>query len=109
MLFNSIDFLIFFPIVLLVYYIIPKKISYLWLLVASYYFYMCWNAQYALLILFSTVATYAGGMLIAWAGNKSWDDKKKTRTKKIFVALTLILNLAVLFYFKYANFFIVKN
>lgn len=104
MLFNSIDFLIFFPIVLLVYYIIPKKISYLWLLVASYYFYMCWNAKYALLILFSTVATYAGGMLIAWAGNKPWDDKKKIRTKKVFVALTLILNLAVLFYFKYANF-----
>lgn len=55
MLFNSMYFLIFFPIVVLVYYIIPKKIKNLWLLIASYYFYMCWNAKYALLIMTSTV------------------------------------------------------
>jgi len=64
MLFNSIDFLIFFPIVLIVYYVIPDKIKYLWLLIASYYFYMCWNAKYALLILTSTVITYLSGLFI---------------------------------------------
>lgn len=58
MLFNSIDFLIFLPIVCLVYFIFPKKYRYLWLLVASYYFYMCWNAKYAILIAASTVITY---------------------------------------------------
>ena len=55
MLFNSTDFLIFFPIVVAVYYAIPEKVKSLWLLLASYYFYMCWNAKYALLILASTV------------------------------------------------------
>jgi len=64
MLFNSIDFLIFFPIVLIVYYVIPDKIKYLWLLIASYYFYMCWNAKYSLLILTSTVITYLSGLFI---------------------------------------------
>ena len=64
MLFNSIKFLIFFPIVMLVYFLIPKKIKHLWLLAASYYFYMCWNVKYALLILSSTVITYASGLLI---------------------------------------------
>ena len=44
MLFNSFDFLVFFPIVVILYYAIPKKFRYLWLLAASYYFYMCWNA-----------------------------------------------------------------
>ena len=64
MLFNSYQFLIFFPVVVLLYYVIPQKIRYLWLLAASYYFYMCWNAKYALLLLFSTLATYTSGYLI---------------------------------------------
>ena len=40
MLFNSIDFLIFFPIVTAIYLILPKKVKYIWLLIASFYFYM---------------------------------------------------------------------
>ena len=58
MLFNSLQFLIFLPVVLLLYYALPQKVRYLWLLAASYYFYMCWNASYALLIFFSTVVTW---------------------------------------------------
>ena len=54
MLFNSLNYLVFFPIVLLLYFVLPKKVRYLWLLGASYYFYACWNAKYALLLLFST-------------------------------------------------------
>lgn len=53
--FNSSDFLIFFPIVVLIYFLIPQKLKNYWLLIASYYFYMCWNAKYALIILFSTM------------------------------------------------------
>ena len=49
MLFNSIDFLIFFPIVTLLYFLIPYRFRYIWLLLASYYFYMAWNPVYALL------------------------------------------------------------
>ena len=64
MLFNSLQFLIFFPIVVCVYFLIPDRIKYLWLLAASYYFYMCWNARYALLLLFSTAVTWCGGLLL---------------------------------------------
>lgn len=100
MLFNSIEFLIFFPIVVVVYFIIPDKIKHLWLLIASYYFYMCWNAKYALLILASTIVTYISGILI---------DKVKNQTllKKSVVTASFVINLGILFYFKYINFMLV--
>lgn len=104
MLFNSIDFLIFFPIVLMIYFLIPNKIKYLWLLVASYYFYMCWNAKYALLILFSTVITYISGLLIEKVKHQPWDEAKIVKYKKEIVSLSFVLNLVILFYFKYINF-----
>ncbi len=103
MLFNSIDYLIFFPIVVSLYFIIPKKIKNFWLLLASYYFYMCWNAKYLLLIFISTVITYFSGILISKANKIS---KNRTRNKKIIVAISFCLNLFILFYFKYSNFFI---
>lgn len=106
MLFNSLEFLIFFPIVLVIYFIIPKQIKYLWLLVTSYYFYMCWNAKYALLMLFSTACTYAGGLLIEFVKKRDWTDKKKATVKKLGVAFVIVSNLAVLCYFKYSNFFL---
>lgn len=98
MLFNSIDFLIFLPIVVLIYFLIPDKIKSLWLLIASYYFYMCWNAKYALLLLFSTVITYASGLLIERF------KRKYVRYKKYILIFSLAANLALLFYFKYINF-----
>lgn len=99
MLFNSIDFMIFFPIVIAFYFIIPRKFRYIWLLVASYYFYMSWNAKYALLIGFSTLVTWISGLLI---GRFSHDSFKK----KLFVAGSLIINLGILFLFKYSTFFL---
>ncbi len=103
MLFNSVDFLIFFPLVTLIYFIIPHKIRYLWLLVCSYYFYMCWNAQYALLLFASTFVTWASGLAIAHVAKKEADDPTRQRSKGI-VAISLMLNLSLLFFFKYANF-----
>lgn len=103
MLFNSYNFLIFFPIVTIVYFLIPHKIRYIWLLIASYYFYMCWNAKYALILLFSTVVTYASGLLIN-KSNVIENEKKQVRWKKIFVALSFIINLSILFLFKYFDF-----
>lgn len=96
MLFNSLEFLIFFPIVTLIYFIIPHKVRYIWLLFASYYFYMCWNAKYALLIGFSTIVTYLSGILI--------ERFKKEGAKKCCVALSFTLNIAILFFFKYFDF-----
>ncbi len=104
MLFNSIQFLIFFPIVLLIYFILPMKIRYIWLLIASYYFYMCWNAKYAILIFISTLITYLSGLLLEKVKKSNISEAKSTKLKKIIVALSFILNLSILFYFKYFNF-----
>ncbi|MBQ1397750.1 MAG: MBOAT family protein, partial [Clostridia bacterium] len=106
MLFNSVGFLIFFPIVLLVYYAIPQRIRYLWLLAASYYFYMCWNAKYALLILTSTVITYTSGLLLEKVKRLQVDELRKIRYKKSVVVLSFVSNLGILCYFKYVNFFL---
>ena len=70
MLFNSVSFLIFFPVVVLGYFAIPEKFKNLWLLIASYYFYMSWQPVYALLILFSTVTTYYCAVFINKAKSK---------------------------------------
>lgn len=97
MLFNSLEFLIFFPIVTLVYFAVPQKLKNLWLLVTSYYFYMCWQPAYALLILFSTVSTYLCSVAI--------DRAKIKAAKKFCLTLSLTINLAILFLFKYYGFF----
>ena len=104
MLFNSIEFLIFFPIVMLIYFVVPKKIKHLWLLIASYYFYMCWNAKYALLILTSTIITYTSGLSIEKVRNLSCEEAKKNVLKKWIVAGSFVTNLGILFYYKYLNF-----
>ncbi len=104
MLFNSADFLIFLPIVVLIYFVIPKKLKYLWLLLASYYFYMCWNAKYALLLLASTVVTYISGLLIEKVKSFEVGEIRKITYKKWIVAICFIINLSILFYFKYINF-----
>lgn len=96
MLFNSIDFLIFFPLVVLVYFLIPKKVRYIWLLIASYYFYMCWNPKYALLMLTSTLITYVCARII---------DRDRVN-KRVVSILCLTGNLGILALFKYANFFL---
>lgn len=97
MLFNSTSFLIFFPVVVLLYFVLPKVVKNLWLLVSSYYFYMCWMPQYALLILFSTATTFLSAILIDKARNK--------KSKKAALIFSIALNLGVLFLFKYYNFF----
>ena len=102
MLFNSLEFLIFFPVVIGVCFILPARVRYIWLLIASYYFYMCWNAKYALLLLFSTAVTYGSGVLMARAGQRQ--DARAVRYKKLCVAGSFILNLSVLFFFKYFDF-----
>ncbi len=64
MLFNSFQFFLFFPLVVLAYYLLPHRHRPLWLLVCSYFFYMCWNAKYALLLLTSTLVTYLCGLAL---------------------------------------------
>lgn len=99
MLFNSIAFLLFFPIVCVIYFSIPPQMiraRNLLLLIASYYFYMNWQPAYALLLLTSTFVTY-----IAALGIGCFENRRK---KKICLVSSLVLNLAILFLFKYYNF-----
>lgn len=103
MLFNSLHFLIFFPIVVLFYFIIPKKLRTLWILLTSYYFYMGWNPRYALLIAFSTVSTYLSGILIAYSRANAPPDKKR-KAGRVWVAISFTINIGILFFFKYFDF-----
>ncbi len=103
MLFNSIEFLLFFPLVCICYFLIPHAVRYIFLLVCSYYFYMCWNPKYALLMLTSTIITYLSGLLLEMA-EKDPDEKRRTGKKNLFTALSFTSNLLILFFFKYFNF-----
>lgn len=96
MLFNSAGYLVFFTIVCLVYFILPKKVKRVFLLLASYFFYSCWNLKYSLLMLFSTVATYLTAIAMDMAGEK--------QKKKLYLGLCFFVNLAILFVFKYYGF-----
>ncbi|MCH4191055.1 MAG: MBOAT family protein [Butyrivibrio sp.] len=88
----TIEFLIFLPLVALVYYLIPGKIRYIWLLVASYFFYMSASPVCALFLVTSTMTTYAAGLLL-----------QKKRRKSVLVCC-LLINLGILGVFKYADF-----
>ena len=105
LLFNSINFLIFFPVVTILYFAIPHRFRYLWLLASSYYFYMCWNPKYAILIAISTIITYISGLLIEKVSTFK-NMYKPHRLKKIIVFMSFASNLGILFLFKYFNFFI---
>ena len=103
MLFTSLHFLIFFPIVVLLYFALPHKIRSVWLLVSSYYFYMSWNPKYALLLAASTVITYLSGLLIAHSDTYP-DKSRRILNRKMWVAISFSSSLAILFFFKYFDF-----
>lgn len=97
MLFNSIRFLIFFPAAVILFFAIPNKWRNLFLLLASYYFYMSWKPEYIILLLISTTATYLLAIRMAAAPSPS---SRKTR-----LVLILLVNIGMLFGFKYVSFF----
>lgn len=98
--FNSVNFMLYFPIVIGLYFVIPSKWRKMWLLLASYYFYMSWNAKYVLLIGTSTIATYICGLLLS----KCMKEKAAVWKKKTIIVSCMILNLGILAVFKYGNF-----
>ena len=100
--FNSIDFMIFFPVVLAIYFIFPSKAREIWILIASYYFYMSWNPIYALLIAGSTVVTFLGAILMQ-KGFRTVGPRN-VRYKKFILILCLFINVGILGVFKYGNF-----
>lgn len=95
MIFNSIQYIIFLPIIFLLYWAMPHKWRNWLLLIASYYFYMCWNALYAILIIFTTISTWKLATMM---------DGKSQKIRKILLSLSVTLNLSILFTFKYYDF-----
>ena len=82
MVFNSLGFLVFFPIVLIIYYIVPKGLQNFWLLLTSYWFYMSWNPRYGLLLLLFTVFTYICGLALGKYSKKDREDLQESREVK---------------------------
>lgn len=99
MLFNSLQYLVFLPVMVLVYYLIPKtSIRNLWLLVGSYYFYMNWNARYALLLFSATAVTYLGALIISRLSESNASQLKR----RACLIVCLCINLGILGIFKYS-------
>lgn len=101
MLFNSISFAIFFPIVFVLYWFVCKrnyKYQNFLLLIASYYFYANWDWRFMFLLIFSTVLDYVSGLKI--------ENAKSQKMRKFWLWLSIGINLGFLGFFKYYNFFV---
>jgi alginate O-acetyltransferase complex protein AlgI len=99
MLFNSIQFLSFFPLFLLAYWAVrPQSSRKLLLLIGSFYFYAVWSVAYSALLFASIVINYVASQAILTAPHQ--------RVKKLFLLLSIVVNLGILFFFKYYNFFV---
>lgn len=100
MLFNSIPFAIFLPIVFIVYWFVTKnslRLQNQFLLISSYFFYACWDWRFLFLLAFSTFLDFVTGLKIC-----ETESIKKRRT---WLAISVIANLGFLGFFKYYNFF----
>jgi len=101
MLFNSLDYAIFLPIVFLAYWFLNNKSvtpQNILLLISSYFFYVCWDWRFLFLLVFSTLLDYFTGIKMF--------DAKNTNVKKFWFWLSISVNLGFLCIFKYYNFFI---
>ena len=100
MVFSSVVFLyIFLPIMLLIYFIVPKKVKNLVMIIASFIFFAWGEIRYIPIMLVLAIMDF-------WCGNKinqNWEDKKK---KRIYLWIDVGVNLLILFFFKYADFII---
>lgn len=97
MLFNSLAFAIFFPIVTIGYFLLNVRWRWSWLLVASCVFYMYFRPVYILILFFTIAVDYVAGILIERNTNQ--------RRKKLLLVMSIIANVGVLVLFKYYNFF----
>lgn len=96
--FTSLSFFIFLPVVVLLYFVLPKKIKPIFLLIASYYFYMSANPPLIFIIIGVTLVSYGAGRLL--------EKYKNNSTRKLILISSIIIILAVLIFFKYFNFLI---
>ena len=97
MLFNSFEFLLFFPLVTIIYFMLPHKFRWFHLLLASCVFYMAFIPVYILILFFTIIIDYIAGILI---------ENANGARRKMFLVMSLVANIGVLAYFKYYNFFV---
>jgi alginate O-acetyltransferase complex protein AlgI len=100
MLFNSLSFAIFLPIVFILYWVIGSaklRSQNVLLIVSSYYFYACWDWRFLFLLVFSTLLDFYSGIKISKASGQ--------HNKKIWLFISIVINLGILGVFKYYNFF----
>lgn len=97
MIFNSLEFFIFFCVVICLYYALPHRWQNKMLLLASYFFYGWWDWRFLLLILISTATDYFCGIKI--------HNQYSIKGKKKYICLSVIINLTLLGFFKYWDFF----
>ncbi|MEG0271294.1 MAG: MBOAT family O-acyltransferase [Clostridia bacterium] len=95
MLFSSGEFMLFFPIVCILYYAIPQRFRHIWLLGVSYFFYICFSPTFAILLLALTLLSYAWGLLL---------QREGLRCRKLWTGIGIALLFAPLVFFKYAQF-----
>ena len=95
MLFNSFTFLIFFPVVVTIYFVLPHRMRWAWLLAASCYFYMAFIPVYILILFFTIAIDYVAGILI---------ENAEGRKRKLWLVTSIVANVGVLAVFKYFNF-----
>ncbi|MDD3804197.1 MAG: MBOAT family protein [bacterium] len=96
MLFNSIQYFIFLPIVAILYFILPFRFRWFWLLLSSFYFYMAWRAEYAVLMVAAVLINYTAGIMIS--------RSEKKGLKKFYMLFGVCASFLILFVFKYFNF-----
>lgn len=125
MIFTTLKFLVFFCLVFGVYYVVPKKLQWIVLLISSVYFYLCASVKYVIFVVTASIITYLGALIIDKLSKKqdtylqenkanlSKEDKKLYKSKiekkkKIVIALTIIGTLSMLILMKYTG-FILEN
>ena len=96
MLFNSLQFMLFFPIVTILYFLLPHKFRWGMLLAASCLFYMAFVPVYILILAVTIVIDYFAGM---------WIEDSQGKRRKMWLIVSIISTCLVLFVFKYFNFF----
>lgn len=107
MAFTSVEFAVFLLVSVVLYYVIPKKLRWIMLLITSYAFYLSGGIGALSYILFTTITTYACGCLIGNVKKKGETKEEKAqikRKKRIIAAACLILNFGLLYFVKYWNF-----
>lgn len=97
MLFNSVGFVIFLPLVVILYYSFPFRWRNSFLLAASYLFYIFWNIEFVLVLITATLVTYLAAVKMG--------QKAKKKERKVFLVMAILVNLGMLVAFKYLGFF----